>query len=114
MTTAFRFLLPPTQPVPPRPLARSFSLIQQANLTRFSPAWPMAMTLRSFSPYLALKMLDRVVDALAPHFRGVEEFDHAVMHVGIGRFRGFALEDQGHRSPPSAGGPPTSRRDGYR
>src|SRR5512133_1747944 len=42
ITTAFRFLLPPTQPVPPRPLARSFSLIQQANLTWFSPPGPMA------------------------------------------------------------------------
>ena len=52
---AFRFLLPPTAPVPPRPLARSSSLTQHASLERFSPAWPMAITLRSFSPYLSRK-----------------------------------------------------------
>ena len=36
---------------------RSFSLIQARNVTMFSPAWPMAMTLRSFSPYSLLKCL---------------------------------------------------------
>jgi aldehyde:ferredoxin oxidoreductase len=53
ITIALRFLLPPTHPVPPRPLARSSSLIQQAKRERFSPACPIVITDNSFSPYLS-------------------------------------------------------------
>lgn len=54
---AFRFFKPPTAPVPPRPAERSFSFSHDAYRTLFSPACPMAMTLRSFSPYFAWKCL---------------------------------------------------------
>src|SRR5574341_2029458 len=53
MMIALRFLLPPTVPVPPRPAARSSTLTQQANLTRFSPAWPIAMPSTAPLPLLA-------------------------------------------------------------
>ena len=41
-TTAFKFLLPMTAPIPPRPAARS-SLTTQAYLTKFSPAGPITI-----------------------------------------------------------------------
>ena len=45
-TTALRFFIPATVPVPPRPETRSSSLTKQENSTPFSPAWPIAMTER--------------------------------------------------------------------
>ena len=46
-TIAFRFFAPATAPVPPRPAARSSSLMIAAKSTPFSPACPIAMTERS-------------------------------------------------------------------
>ena len=46
-TTALRFFEPITQPVLPRPEARSSSFMTQAYLTPFSPASPMAIIERS-------------------------------------------------------------------
>ena len=56
---------PPTHRCrPARTRGRSRSSRRRTG-TMFSPAWPIAMTLRSFSPYRSLRG-DGVVDALAP------------------------------------------------
>jgi hypothetical protein len=47
------------------------------------------------------EMLNGVVDVLAPNFGGIQQFDLTIMDVGIGRFGGFAFEDEAVETRPA-------------
>jgi putative methionine-R-sulfoxide reductase with GAF domain len=48
-----------------------------------------------------LEMFNGVVDVLSPNFGGVHQFDLVIMDVGIGRFCGFAFENESVKARPA-------------